>query len=120
LDACTATEEKLIGCFTRRPGSDIDSTDPSELFVIGTLAVVKRALRTGDVVQTIVQATKRIVVLQWSARDPYLRAVVRIFPELPTIDVDKVEASKRNLQSMIQSTRELLPAISPEVQTTLM
>src|SRR2546421_12672331 len=103
VEAALSTPEKLLGCVTVRPdattGADATSKD---LYEVGTLVMVKRMERIEDSMHLIAQGTERIRVLGWKQEEPYLRAVVRILPEVAVIDPEEVEATKRNVQSMIQ------------------
>jgi ATP-dependent Lon protease len=121
VEAALATEEKLLGCITVRPesvtGADAKSSD---LYEIGTLVIVKRMERVEDSMHMIAQGTDRIRVLGWKQEEPYLRATVRILPELVTIDAEQVEAAKRNVQQMIQQALALLPGVPPEVRAIMM
>jgi ATP-dependent Lon protease len=121
VEAALATEEKLLGCVTVRPeavtGPDAKASD---LYEVGTLVMIKRMERIEDTMHLIAQGTERIRILGWKQEEPYLRAVVRILPEVVTIDAEEVEATKRNLQSMIQQALALLPGVPPEVRAILM
>jgi ATP-dependent Lon protease len=121
VEAALATEEKLLGCVTVRAdapgGADAASAN---LFEVGTLVMVKRMERIEDSMHIIAQGTERIRILGWKQEEPYLRAVVRILPEVVIIDEEEVEAAKRNVQSMIQQALALLPGVPPEVRGIMM
>ena len=121
VEAALSTQEKLLGCITVRAdsvtGPDATSAD---LYEVGTLVMVKRMERIEDSLYIIAQGTERIRILGWKQEEPYLRAVVRILPEVATIDAQEVEAAKRNVQSMIQEALALLPGVPPEVRAIMM
>ena len=121
VEAALATSEKLLGCVTVRAdavtGSDATA---AELYEIGTLVMIKRMERVEDSMHLVAQGTERIRILGWKQEDPYLRAVVRILPEVLIIDAEEVEAAKRNVQSMIQEALALLPGVPPEVRAIMM
>jgi ATP-dependent Lon protease len=121
VEAALATPEKLIGCVTVRPdpAAATDAT-ASELHEVGTLVMIKRMERVEDSLHIIAQGTERIRILGWKHEDPYLRAVVRILPEVVVIDPEEVEATKRNVQSLVQQALALLPSVPPEVRTIMM
>src|SRR5256885_2600315 len=121
VEAALATPEKLLGCITVRPdrSDDTDATS-KDLYEVGTLVMIKRMERSGDGMRIIAQGTERIRVIQWKQEDPYLRAVVEILPEPQTVDVEQVEATKRNLQQMIQEALSLLPNVPPEVRIAVL
>ncbi len=121
VEAALATPEKLLGCVTVKA----DSTNPSDarsgdLYEVGTLVMVKRMERVEDTMHIVAQGTERVRILGWKYEEPYLRAVVRILPEVVVIDTDEVEAAKRNVQSMIQEALALLPGVPPEVRGIMM
>lgn len=121
VEAALATSEKLLGCVTVRAdavtGSDATA---AELYDVGTLVMIKRMERVEDSMHLVAQGTERIRILGWKQEDPYLRAVVRILPDVLTIDPEEVEAAKRNVQSMIQEALALLPGVPPEVRAIMM
>jgi ATP-dependent Lon protease len=121
VEAALATPEKLIACITVRPESTAgaDAT-PNELYSVGTLVMIKRMERIEDTMHIIAQGTERIKVLEWKQEEPYLRAVVQILPEPHIVDAEEVEATKRNVQAMIQQALALLPGVPPEVRVAIL
>src|SRR6266404_9259617 len=97
VESALSSEEKLLGCISVLPDklSDQDAK-PTELFEIGTLVMIKRMERVEDTLHLIVQGTDRIRVLEWTQREPMLRARVQILPELEVRNKEEVEATKRN------------------------
>ena len=122
VEAALATEEKLLGCITVRADTNTNSQDaaPSDLYQVGTLAIIKRMERIEDTMHIIAQGQERVKVLEWKQETPYLRAVVQILPEVKVVDSEEVEAIKRNVQSMVQQALALLPGIPPEVRVAMM
>lgn len=122
VEAALGTEEKLLGCITVRPDITLGTQDAkaADLYQVGTLAIVKRMERLGETVHIIAQGTDRIKVISWKQEDPYLRAVVQILPAVQTKDTEEVEATKRNVQSMVQQALALLPGIPPEVRVAIL
>src|SRR4051812_22866548 len=121
VEAALATPEKLIGCVTvRSDAAAATDAKASELHEVGTLVMIKRMERVEDSLHIIAQGTERIRILGWKHEDPYLRAVVRILPEVVVIDPEEVEATKRNVQSLVQQALALLPSVPPEVRTIMM
>ncbi len=121
VEAALSTPEKLLGCVTVRPdrSDDTDATS-ADLFEVGTLVMIKRMERSPEGMRIIAQGTERIRVVQWKQQDPHLRAVVEILPEPRTVDAEQVEATKRNLQQMIQEALTLLPNVPPEVRIAVL
>jgi ATP-dependent Lon protease len=121
VEAALATPEKLIACITVRPESTAgaDAT-PNELYTVGTLVMIKRMERLEDTMHIIAQGTERIKVLEWKQQESYLRALVQILPEPRIVDPEEVEATKRNVQAMIQQALALLPGVPPEVRVAIL
>ena len=121
VESALATPEKLLGCVTvRLDRADDTDAKGEDLFQIGTLVMIKRMERTGDAMRIVVQGTERIRVREWKQEDPHLRAVVEILPEPRVIDSEQVEATKRNLQQMIQEALNLLPNVPTEVRIAVL
>ena len=121
VEAALSTPEKLLGCITVRPDRSDDTDAMSgDLFEVGTLVMIKRMERSPEGMRIIAQGTERIRVTQWKQDDPHLRAVVEILPEPRIVDPEQVEATKRNLQQMIQEALTLLPNVPPEVRIAVL
>lgn len=122
VEAALATPEKLLACITVRPDQPSTSGDahPQDLYEVGTLVMIKRMERIEDTLHIIVQGTERLKVLSWSQEEPYLKATVEILPEVKTVDAEEVEATKRNVQSMIQQALALLPGVPPEIRVAIL
>jgi ATP-dependent Lon protease len=122
VEAALATEEKLLACITVRADATNTSIDagPAELYQVGTLTMIKRMERLGETMHIIAQGTDRIKVIDWKQEDPYLRAVVQIIPDVVVNDAEEVEATKRNVQAMVQEALALLPNVPPEVRVAMM
>ncbi len=122
VEAALATEEKLLGCITVR--AEVTSTNQdagtADLYKVGTLTMIKRMERLGETMHIIAQGTDRIKVVEWKKDDPYLRAVVEILPEVEIKDPEEVEATKRNVQAMVQEALALLPGVPPEVRVAML
>jgi len=122
VEASLATEEKLLACITVRAEVTNTSPDagPAELYQVGTLTMIKRMERIGETMHIIAQGTERIRVIEWKQENPLLRAVVEILPEVQIKDPEEVEATKRNVQSMVQEALALLPGVPPEVRVAML
>ena len=120
VEAALATEEKLIACITAHPGSSAQDAKSDDLYSVGSLVMIKRMERLEDTMHIIVQGTERIKVLEWKQNDPFLSAIVQILPDVVTVDAEEVEATKRNVQAMIQQALALLPGIPPEVRVAML
>src|SRR5437764_5465132 len=117
VEAALAGEEKLLACISVRPErvSDGDAK-PEDLYEVGTLVQIKRMERVEETLHLIVQGIDRIQVMAWEQTEPHLRARVRVLPDLELRDKETVEATKRNVQSLIQQALAYLPQVPPEVR----
>jgi len=121
VEAALSSEEKLLACISVRPDKTSDGdADPEHLFEIGTLVMIKRMERVEDTLHLIVQGSDRIRVLEWTQREPMLRARVQILPELEVRNKEEVEAAKRNVQQLIQQALAYLPQVPPEVRMVVL
>ncbi len=121
VEAALSTPEKLLACITVRPDrSDDTDAKSDDLYQVGTLVMIKRMERTGDAMRIVAQGTERIRVREWKQQDPYLRAEVEILPDPKIEDAEQVEATKRNLQQMIQEALALLPNVPTEVRMAVL
>ena len=117
VEAALSSEEKLIACISVRPErSGEGDAKPDDLYEIGTLVQIKRMERAEDTLHLIVQGIDRVQLMAWEQSEPYLRGRVRVLPELQVQDKEKVEATKRNVQSLIQQALAYLPQVPPEVR----
>jgi len=121
VEAALATEEKLIAAITvRGESTSTQDAKTKDLYNVGTLVMIKRMERVDDVMHIIAQGTERVKVLEWKQEDPFIQAVVQVLPEPQTIDADEVEATRRNVQSMVQQALALLPGVPPEVRVAVL
>jgi ATP-dependent Lon protease len=121
VESALSTEEKLLACISLR-NADVNGSDAqsSDLYEVGTLVMIKRMERIEDGLHLIVQGTERIRVLSWTQEQPFLRARVQILPELKVIDPEEVEASRRNVQQLIQQALAMMPQVPPEVRAIVL
>src|SRR5437764_4304504 len=121
VEAALASEEKLLACISVRPERVSDSdAKPEDLYEVGTLVQIKRMERVEETLHLIVQGIDRIQLMAWEQTEPYLRARVRVLPELELRDKETVEATKRNVQSLIQQALAYLPQVPPEVRLVVL
>ncbi len=121
VEAALNHPEKLIACISVRPEHGVEQeAAPEDLYLVGTLVMIKRMMRTPDALQLIVQGTERVKVLEWTQTDPHLRARVQILPELKAVNAEEVEALQRNVRTLIERALALLPQVPPEVRAAVM
>src|SRR6185503_5240105 len=122
VEAALATEEKLLACITVRAEVTSSNQDAvsEDLYQVGTLTMIKRMERLGETMHIIAQGTDRIKVIEWKQEQPFLRALVQILPDVQVKDPEEVEATKRNVQAMVQEALALLPNVPPEVRVAML
>src|ERR1043165_7917134 len=121
VEAALAGEEKLIACISVKPErAGEGDAKPDDLYEVGTLVQIKRIERVEDTLHLIVQGIDRIQLTAWEQAEPFLRGRVRVLPELQVNDREKVEATKRNVQSLIQQALAYLPQVPPEVRLVVL
>jgi ATP-dependent Lon protease len=117
VEAALTSEEKLLACISVRPDRVSEGDAKTEdIFEVGTLVMIKRMERVDDTLHLIVQGSDRIGLLGWEQTEPFMKARVRILPTLTVQDKETVEATKRNVQSLIQQALAYLPQVPPEVR----
>src|SRR5215470_14788202 len=121
VEAALGGEEKLLACISVRPEKSSEEDAKSEdVFEVGTLVMIKRMERVEDTLHLIVQGTDRIRVLAWTQTEGFLKARVQILPELTTQNAESVEATTRNVKSLIQQALAYLPQVPPEVRLVVL
>jgi ATP-dependent Lon protease len=121
VEAALSTEEKLLACISARNEHETGTEASAEdLYRVGTLVMIKRMMRTDDVLNLIVQGTERVRVLEWTQEEPHLRARVEILPEVKTVNADQVEALRRSVQGLIQQALAMMPQVPPEVRSIVL
>src|SRR5262252_557845 len=121
VEAALSGEEKLLACISVRPERTSEGdAKPEDLYQTGTLVQIKRMERVEDTLHLIVQGIDRVHLMDWEQTEPFIRARVRVLPELEVRDKEKVEATKRNVQSLIQQALAYLPQVPPEVRLVVL
>jgi ATP-dependent Lon protease len=122
VESGLASEEKFLGCITVRADVNTSTQDASsaDLYQVGTVAIIKRMERIESTMHIIAQGTERIKVLEFIQEEPFIRARVEILPELKVVDQEEVEATRRNVQSMVQEALALMPGVPPEVRVAML
>ena len=107
-------QNKLIGLVAQR---DSGQAEPSgeQLFRIGTVGIIQKFLKHSDGTRRlIVKGIRRIRVLEFIQKTPYLIARTEPIPETSERNVE-VEAMAKNLQHQVQKMVSLMPMIPEEV-----
>jgi len=110
IEAALKTEDKEIVVVTQRDPS-ADSPEASDLYTIGTLAVIRKVGRSKDQMEVLVYGTERMVIVKVEEGDGYMSARVHA---MPAPDDSSRETEALTL-SLIEMTSKFLGLIgSPE------
>ncbi len=88
----------------------IEEPAPDEIYPVGTLALIERALRVEGDYQILVRGLMRVRITQWLAVEPYLKARVEPFAEVAA-DPTEMEALRRELLAAARSMLSYFPQI---------
>lgn len=114
VDDVMAGDERLIGLVTSR-NPELDSPEPEDLYSIGTVAMVHRMFRTPDgTIRMVVQGLARFQLGEFSQTEPYLRAEIKLRPELVETGLE-LEALARNVRDQFEHIAEMIPSIPREL-----
>ena len=114
-----AAKDRLIGLVaSRKP--ELELPGPEDLYEYGTVANVQRLFRAPDgTIRMIVQGLARFELGEFSAREPYLRASILLWPEEVEQGVE-IEAQMRAASEMFQEVAELAPSLPREVVASVL
>lgn len=121
IESSLHTEEKLIACITAK-NENVTGADatPQDLYEVGTLVSIKRMMRNQDQMQLIVNGIDRLRVLEWTQEQPFMKARVKVLPELTLIDSEEIEALKRNVKALMQQALTMLPQVPQEIRMAIL
>ena len=121
IESALQTEEKLIVCITAK-NENVTGADatPQDLYEAGTLVSIKRMMRNQDQIQLIVNGIDRVRVEEWTQEQPFLKARVKVLPDLKTNDPEEVEALKRNVKALMQQALTMLPQVPQEIRMAVL
>src|SRR5947208_9963207 len=113
-------EEKSIVVVAQREAR-VDSTQPTDLYSIGTLATVHKVVKMpNQSLFVFTEGVERVHVRDYSQLTPFMRAQVEPISE-SKIDVGpEVEALQRNVLTLFQQIVSGSPTLSDELQTVAM
>ena len=108
LLASVGGKDEVIGVMTQKERS-IDDPSGEDLFTVGSIARTLKVVREGTGgSHIIVQGLQRFEIIEFTQREPFLKARVRLLPE-PTGDEVKVKAMTRTLRESASELVSLLP-----------
>ncbi len=114
VEAALGREDKRLGVFAQKDPS-IEEPGPHDLYGIGTVGVIKKAGRTEEAMQIVVQGSERVEVVGVALERPFLSLVVRPLP-VPDDSGPEVEALQR---AVLDLAAKMLQLVQPQIQTNL-
>jgi ATP-dependent Lon protease len=111
-------EEKIIATICQK-SPEIEDPAPDDLYTVGTAAIVLKLLRMEEGGQNvIVHGLARVRILEWTQREPYLRAKVEVLHD-EILDQKQNEALLFNAKNLASRAIELSPNIPDEAVLVL-
>lgn len=95
VEAALASEDKALCVFLQKD-ADVDQPQQSDLFTVGTKAVIKRMARSQDGIELVLQGTERVELIELQQPPPALKGVLKSAP-VPDQEGTEVEALEREL-----------------------
>jgi ATP-dependent Lon protease len=104
---------RVVGLVAMKdPSVEIPST--SQVYQVGTAAIIHRVMRSDDGTLTVfIQGLERFRVVEWTAEEPYLKARIRLTPDIVEGSVIE-EALRRSLLDVATRLAELIPQFPDE------
>lgn len=104
---------RVVGLVAMKdPSVEIPST--SQVYQVGTAAIIHRVMRADDGTLTVfIQGLERFRVVEWTVEDPYLKARIRLTPDIVEGSVIE-EALRRSLLDVASRLAELIPQFPDE------
>ncbi len=114
-----ANGDRLIGLATQlKP--DIEVPSPSDLYKVGTAAMILKMLKFPDgSTRILVQGTSRIKIKSFVQKEPYLKAKIEPVPEVSDTSVE-TQALLRTVSDIFGKIVNLSPHLPDELQVAVM
>jgi ATP-dependent Lon protease len=118
IDEAIVSEIRVIG-LTAKKDPSVDSPKITDLYGIGTAAVIHTMIRLPDGQRLIVQGLKRIRIKEVVQSEPYFKVKVEEVPDIVDWQPDQaveMEALRRNVADMFQKVVSLSPNLPDELE----
>ncbi len=104
---------RVVGLVAMKdPSVEVPAT--SQVYQVGTAAIIHRVMRSDDGTLTVfIQGLERFRVVEWTVEDPYLKARIRLTPDIVEGSVIE-EALRRSLLDVATRLAELIPQFPDE------
>jgi ATP-dependent Lon protease len=119
IEEVTRNGSRLVGLVAQKD-ADIEVAGPDDCFRVGTVARIIRILHIPDgTVQIIVQGLERIVIDEYTAQQPFLKARCHLSPEIVPDDI-AIEALKRTIIDQFQRLVNLVQYLPDQLAMAAM
>lgn len=111
IDAALASADKHIAVFAQRD-TRVNVPTQDDLHPVGTVAVIKRMMRTEETIEIILQGLERVEIVEMEQTSPYLRAKLRPLPiELQEgdLEADALQRELIDVAARFQSLAQPIP-----------
>jgi len=113
-------EDKTIVVVAQREAR-VDSPQPSDLYTVGTLAVVHKVVKMpNQSLFVFAEGLERVRLVEFAQLSPFMRARVDTVPEAIPPKSSEVEALQRNVLTLFQQIVAGSPTLSDELSTVAM
>ncbi len=113
IEDADRSSNRVIGLVAMKDPS-VETPSPSQVYQVGTAAIIHRVMRSDDGTLTVfIQGLERFRVIAWTADEPYLKARVRLTPDIVEGSVVE-EALRRSLLDVAARLAELIPQFPDE------
>src|SRR6266542_2404336 len=113
-------EDKTIVVVAQREAR-IDSPQPSDLYTVGTLAVVHKVVKMpNQSLFVFAEGLERVRLAEFTQLTPFMQARVETVPEAIPPKTSEVEALQRNVLTLFQQIVAGSPTLSDELSTVAM
>jgi ATP-dependent Lon protease len=113
-------EDKTIVVVAQREAR-VDSPQPSDLYSIGSLAVVHKVVKMpNQSLFVFAEGLERVRVTEYTQLTPFMRATVETVPEAFPPKSPEIEALQRNVLTLFQQIVSGSPTLSDELSTVAM
>lgn len=110
-----ATSDRLVGLFAAMDPI-LETPNPDQIYRIGTLAQIHRLFRAPDgTIRLLVQGLGRIVIDEYTATEPFLKARVLPMPEDLEGEPLETEAMMRTIIDQFSRLSDLMPSLPTEL-----
>jgi ATP-dependent Lon protease len=110
-------EDKTIVVVAQREAR-VDAPQPSDLFDIGTLAVVHKVVKMpNQSLFVFAEGLDRVKVISYEQLQPFMRATVEVVAETTAVRGSEEEALQRNVLTLFQQIVAGSPTLSDELAT---